>query len=167
MFNTLVDNPGARRKKKCLGRGIGSGKGKTCGKGHKGQKARSGISLLGFEGGQMPLYIRLPKRGFHNYTRTHYNEVNFNELNNLVENYNVDPKNINVTELAARGLLKGKHKRFKLLNKGEVSPGWKITVHAATGGAMEAVKAGKGEVHLIPMPTPSVEKKEKIVDKKR
>jgi large subunit ribosomal protein L15 len=145
----LVDNYGARRKKKCLGRGIASGKGKTCGKGHKGQKARSGVSLLGFEGGQMPLYIRMPKRGFNNYNRTHYTEVTFTQLANLVQNHNVDPNNINVPELAEKGLIKGKYNRFKLLNKGKLEKACKITVHAATSGALEVVKKAKGSVTLL------------------
>lgn len=153
MLNTLVDNFGARRKKKCLGRGIGSGKGKTCGKGHKGQKARSGVSLLGFEGGQMPLYIRLPKRGFHNHTRVNYNEITFHDLHNLVANHNVDPNNIDVVELAKKGVLKGKYKRFKLLHKGDISQGFKITVHAATKGAMQALQEHKGGVNIISNPS--------------
>ena len=86
MLNKIRDNVGARKKGKRLGRGIGSGKGKTSGRGGKGQTARSGVAINGFEGGQMPLYRRLPKRGFKNYTRQEYEVINLTDLSDLITN---------------------------------------------------------------------------------
>src|SRR6202012_2946810 len=91
-LNDLRDNPGARKKRMTVGRGIGSGKGKTCGRGVKGQKARTGVSIRGFEGGQMPVHRRLPKRGFNNIFASEYSEVNLDRLQKAIEDGRLDAK---------------------------------------------------------------------------
>ena len=85
-LNELKDNPGSRRSRTRVGRGIGSGKGKTAGRGHKGQKSRSGVAIKGFEGGQMPIHMRLPKRGFNNYTKKKYTEITTGKLQSYIDN---------------------------------------------------------------------------------
>src|SRR5688500_10283232 len=108
MLNVIKDNKGARKKSKRLGRGIGSGKGKTAGRGGKGQTARSGVALNGFEGGQMPLFRRLPKRGFNNYNRKEYEVLNFSDLTDLISNKKLSANNITIDSLREAGVLKGK-----------------------------------------------------------
>src|SRR5271163_1924423 len=115
-LNEIRDNPGARLKFKRLGRGIGSGKGKTSGKGVKGQKAREGVALNGFEGGQLPLYRRLPKRGFHNHFRKEYAPVNLGALDAAIEAGKIDgSRPITEETLIAAGLASGKLDGVRLL----------------------------------------------------
>ncbi len=147
-LNELRDNPGARPKSKRLGRGIGSGKGKTSGKGVKGQKAREGVSLNGFEGGQLPIYRRLPKRGFHNIFRKEYAPVNLGTLNAAIEAGRIDAGQP-VTEdvLRAAGLIRGgKVAGVRLLANGEITRPVQVTVSGASAAAIAAVQAAGGAV---------------------
>ena len=146
-LNELRDNPGARKDRKRVGRGIGSGQGKTSGKGQKGQKSRSGVSLLGFEGGQMPLYRRLPKRGFKNYFRKDYAEVNLGGLQKAIDAGKLDAKKpVNEETLRAAGLVKGRCDGVRLLGKGELSAKLAIEVAGASKAAVEAVEKAGGKV---------------------
>jgi large subunit ribosomal protein L15 len=145
-LNELRDNPGSRLKSKRLGRGIGSGKGKTSGKGVKGQKAREGVALNGFEGGQLPIYRRLPKRGFNNIFRKAYAPVNLGALERALESGKlVSP----VTEegLKAAGLVRGgKVVGVRLLANGEITRAVEITVSGASAAAIAAVEKAGGSV---------------------
>ena len=148
-LNELRDNPGARPKFKRLGRGIGSGKGKTSGKGVKGQKAREGVALNGFEGGQLPIYRRLPKRGFKNIFRTEFAAVNVGTISKAIEagKLNADEP---VTEqsLRAAGLVRGGKAALgvRLLANGEISRALNIIVSGASASAVAAVEAAGGTV---------------------
>jgi large subunit ribosomal protein L15 len=147
MLNELRDNPGARPKSKRLGRGIGSGKGKTSGKGVKGQKARTGVSLNGFEGGQMPIYRRLPKRGFFNLFRKEYSPVNLRTLEAAIAAGKLDAgQPIDENTLHAAGLVRGKLHGVRLLAGGEISRAITITVSGASAAAIEAVQKAGGSV---------------------
>jgi large subunit ribosomal protein L15 len=148
-LNEIRDNPGAVRKRKSVGRGIGSGTGKQAGRGTKGQKARSGVSLLGFEGGQMPLYRRLPKRGFHNPFRGEFAEINLGQLQKAIEAGGLDP-NQPITEdvLRASGLVKNRHDGVRLLANGEIKAKISIAVAGASKAAVEAVAKAGGQVTL-------------------
>ena len=146
-LNELRDNPGARLKSKRLGRGIGSGKGKTSGKGVKGQMARTGVSLNGFEGGQMPIYRRLPKRGFWNPFRKEYAPVNIGALDAAIAAGKLDAgQPIDEDALRAAGLVRGKLDGVRLLAKGEISRAVTITVSGASAAAIEAVQKAGGSV---------------------
>ncbi|BAK83460.1 50S ribosomal protein L15 [Komagataeibacter medellinensis] len=149
-LNELRDNEGARYTKKRLGRGIGSGKGKTSGKGVKGQKARSGVSLNGFEGGQLPIYRRLPKRGFKNIFRKDYAVVNLGTLDKAIAAGKVDAKAV-VTEevLIKAGLIgSGRFAGIRLLGDGELSHAVTIEVAGASAGAIAAVEKAGGKVQV-------------------
>ncbi len=146
-LNELRDNPGARHKSKRLGRGIGSGKGKTSGKGVKGQKARAGVSLNGFEGGQLPIYRRLPKRGFHNPFRKVYAPVNLGTLDAAIEAGKIDGSQpITEAVLIAAGLADGSLAGVRLLANGEIRRAVTITVSGASGAAKAAVEQAGGTV---------------------
>jgi large subunit ribosomal protein L15 len=147
-LNTLRDNPGSRLKFKRLGRGIGSGKGKTSGKGVKGQKAREGVSLNGFEGGQLPIYRRLPKRGFVNIFRKHYAPVNLDALVKAIEAGRIDASQpITETTLKTAGLVRGgKVSGVRLLATGEIGCAITITVSGASAAAVAAVEQAGGTV---------------------
>lgn len=143
MLNIIRDNKGAREKFKRVGRGIGSGKGKTSGRGGKGQTARSGVAIKGFEGGQTPLYRRLPMRGFNNPSRQEYEVINFSDISRLVDTKKVTATNITIESLRTCGFLKGKASQLKLLGTGELSTKVKLEVHAASKQAAEKfAKAG-------------------------
>ncbi|MCQ8241055.1 50S ribosomal protein L15 [Rhizosaccharibacter radicis] len=147
-LNELRDNEGARYRKKRLGRGIGSGKGKTSGKGVKGQKAREGVSLNGFEGGQLPIYRRLPKRGFKNIFRKVYAPVNLAALEKAVEAGKLDAGQT-VTEESLRnaGLVgSGKVAGVRLLANGALSRALTIEVSGASAAAVAAVEKAGGSV---------------------
>ena len=148
-LNELRDNPGSRPKSKRLGRGIGSGKGKTSGKGVKGQKAREGVALNGFEGGQLPIYRRLPKRGFKNLFGTDFAPVNLGTLNQAIESGKLKADEP-VTEeaLRAAGLVRGGKQALgvRLLAKGEIGRAVHITVTGASAAAVAAVEAAGGSV---------------------
>ena len=147
-LNELRDNPGSRLKSKRLGRGIGSGKGKTSGKGVKGQKAREGVALNGFEGGQLPIYRRLPKRGFKNIFRKEYAPVNLGALARAIETGRIDGA-APITEevLANAGLVRGgKVVGVRLLANGEIGRAVTITVSGASAAAIAAIEAAGGSV---------------------
>ena len=138
-LNELRDNPGARLKSKRLGRGIGSGKGKTSGKGVKGQKAREGVALNGFEGGQLPIYRRLPKRGFHNHFRKEYAPVNLGALDTAIEAGKIDGSQpITEATLYAAGLASNDKDGIRLLGEGRISRAIAITISATARAAVEA-----------------------------
>ena len=144
-LNELRDNPGARLKSKRLGRGIGSGKGKTSGKGVKGQKAREGVSLNGFEGGQLPIYRRLPKRGFHNLFRKEYAPVNLGALETAIEAGKLDAGAADQRgqRCARRAWCAGKVDGVRLLADGEITRAVTITVSGASAAAIAAVREGR------------------------
>lgn len=144
-LGNLSPAPGSHRTRKRLGRGIGSGLGKTAGKGHKGQRARkSGNVRPGFEGGQMKLYMRLPKRGFTNTFRVEYNEVNVDKLAVFADGAKVDRK-----ALDAAGLLRQAKWPVKLLGRGQLSKKLEITVDRASSSAKAAVEKAGGTLKLI------------------
>ncbi len=148
-LNELRDNPGARLKSKRLGRGIGSGKGKTSGKGVKGQKAREGVALNGFEGGQLPIYRRLPKRGFTNPNRRFYAPVNLGAIAKAIAAGRINPAEpIDQAVLVAAGLMRGDGKAVgvRLLAKGTIDTALTITVSGASVAAVAAVERAGGRV---------------------
>ena len=145
-LNEIRDNPGAHLKSKRLGRGIGSGKGKTSGKGVKGQKAREGVALNGFEGGQLPIYRRLPKRGFHNLFRKEYAPVNLGTIQQAIADGKLGPE-VTEASLAAAGLVRlGKLAGVRLLANGEVTSAISVTVSGASAAAIEKVQQAGGTV---------------------
>ena len=147
-LNELRDNPGARLKSKRLGRGIGSGKGKTSGKGVKGQKAREGVALNGFEGGQMPIYRRLPKRGFFNPFRKQYAAVNLAALDKAIASGRIDATQpITEDVLRTAGLVRGgKVNGVRLLATGELTRAVTITISGASVAAVAAVEKAGGTI---------------------
>ena len=150
-LNDLRDNPGARYKSKRLGRGIGSGKGKTSGKGVKGQTSRTGVSLHGFEGGQMPIYRRLPKRGFNNIFAKEFAEVNLGRLQAAIEAGRLDAsKTINTEALIAAGLVGKPLDGVRLLARGEITTKVTIEVVGASKAAIAAVEKLGGTV-IVPV----------------
>jgi large subunit ribosomal protein L15 len=148
-LNDLRDNPGARYKAKRLGRGIGSGKGKTSGRGVKGQTARTGVSINGFEGGQMPIYRRLPKRGFVNPSAKDYAEVNLGRLQAAVDSGRLDvAKTVDTAALVAAGLVGKPRDGVRLLARGDLKAKLTIEVAGASKAAVEAVEKAGGKVVL-------------------
>src|ERR1700710_28415 len=147
-LNELRDNPGARLKFRRLGRGIGSGKGKTSGKGVKGQKAREGVALNGFECGQLPIYRRLPKRGFKNIFRIEYAPVNLHAITSAITSGRIDPATpITEDTLRAAGLVRGgKVQGIRLLAMGAVSAALTIPGSGASAAAIAASEAAGGTV---------------------
>jgi large subunit ribosomal protein L15 len=147
-LNELRDNAGSRLKSKRLGRGIGSGKGKTSGKGVKGQKAREGVALNGFEGGQLPIYRRLPKRGFKNMFRKEYAPVNIGAIAAAITAGKIDAgQPITEETMRAAGLVRGgKVVGVRLLANGELTQAVRITVSGASATAIAAVEAAGGGV---------------------
>ena len=149
-LNELKDNLGSTKCKKRIGRGIGSGKGKTSGKGHKGQKSRSGVSIKGFEGGQMPIHRRLPKRGFTNINRINYSELNLDNIQKLIDGKKIDPKKlISNDTLLDLGLVKSKKAKIKLLGKGEIKVKIDIEVSAFSKAAKNSVEKIGGTVIVL------------------
>ena len=159
-LNEIRDNPGARSGRIRVGRGIGSGKGKTSGRGQKGQKARSGVAIKGFEGGQMPLHMRIPKRGFNNPFAKDYAEVNIGMIQKFIDAGKLDAK-VTITEDALRsaGLVRDGKDGVRLLGKGEITAKVTVAVTGATKGAIAAVEKVGGIVEVAPAPTPEHEKK--------
>ena len=147
-LNTLSAQPGARKKAQRLGRGIGSGVGKTSGKGHKGQKARSGVAIKGFEGGQMPIIKRLPKRGFNPINRVEYNVINLSDLTRFIKSGKLDQAKITKDDLVAQGIVKKYNLPLKLLAKGEFTYPTIIEVDFASEKAIEIVNKNGGKVIL-------------------
>ena len=149
-LNELRDNEGATRSKKRLGRGIGSGKGKQSGRGGKGQTARSGVRIKGFEGGQMPMHRRLPKRGFNNIFRVEYAEINLDRLQDAVDAKKLEAGSVvNVEALVKAGVLRRAKAGLRLLGRGELKAKLTIEVHGATKTAIEAVEKAGGSVKIL------------------
>jgi large subunit ribosomal protein L15 len=146
-LHELRDNPGATKKAKRVGRGPGSGTGKTAGRGIKGQKSRSGVAINGYEGGQMPLYQRLPKRGFNKPNRKEYAVVNLGLIEKFIEAGKLDAK-AEITEdaLVASGLVRRKRDGVRVLAKGDVTSKLNITVTGASKSAVEAVEKAGGSL---------------------
>lgn len=147
-LNEIKDNQGARLKSKRLGRGEGSGVGKTCGRGVKGQKSRSGVAIKGFEGGQNPLYMRMPKRGFNNKNfKTVFGEINLGDLQGAVDAKRLDPKvEVNLETLQAAGLVRPSHTNVKVLGNGELKTALTLVVAKASKSAVAAIEKAKGKV---------------------
>ena len=159
-LNEISDNEGARKGRMRIGRGIGSGKGKTGGRGQKGQKSRSGVAIKGFEGGQMPLHMRLPKRGFNNPFGKDYAEVNLGMVQKFIDAKKLDAKkDIDHAALKAAGLARGGKDGVRLLAKGELTTKATFTVAGASKGAIEAVEKAGGKVEVIAAKQPEHEKK--------
>jgi large subunit ribosomal protein L15 len=148
-LNEISDRPGARRGRKRVGRGLGSGQGGTSGRGDKGQKSRSGVSLQGFEGGQMPIYRRLPKRGFNNIFAKRYNILNVGQLQAAIDAGKLDSKKpITVPILREAGLVGRARDGVRLLAKGGLSAKLTIEVSGASKGAVAAVEKAGGKVTI-------------------
>ena len=148
-LNEIRDNAGARSNRKRVGRGIGSGTGKTSGSGHKGQKARSGVSINGFEGGQMPIHRRLPKRGFNNIFRKQYVVVNIGSLQAAVDAKKINAsKPIDIDALKAAGLVTKAKDGVRLLGNGELSTKLNIEVAGASASAIAAIEKAGGSVKV-------------------
>jgi len=148
-LNELSDNAGSNRTAKRLGRGPGSGKGKTAGRGVKGQKSRSGVAIKGFEGGQMPLHMRLPKRGFNKPNRAKWAEVNIGRLQVAIDAKKIDAKKlIDGKALVAAGVIRRELDGVRLLAKGELKAKVEISVAGATAAAIAAVEKAGGKVNL-------------------
>lgn len=149
-LNEIKDNEGARHRKLRVGRGIGSGKGKTAGRGQKGQKSRSGVSINGFAGGQMPLHMRIPKRGFNNPFGKDYAEVNLGMIQKFIDAKKLDAKKtIDQDALNAAGLTRGGKDGVRLLAKGELTSKLDISVAGASKSAVEAVEKAGGKVAIV------------------
>jgi len=148
-LNELAPAPGSRKKGKRVGRGIGSGKGKTCGRGHKGAKARAGTAIKGFEGGQMPIYRRLPKRGFHLHMPARFSEVRLSRIVELIEKKRLDAKKIDEEALVAAGAVKRPRQGIRVLGPAvEVPKGLNLKVTHATASVVAAIEKAGGKVEL-------------------
>jgi large subunit ribosomal protein L15 len=149
-LNELSDNPGATKPRMRVGRGIGSGKGKTAGRGVKGQKARTGVRVKGFEGGQMPLHRRLPKRGFHNPFSTDYNEVNLGRVQEAIVAGKLDPAQpITIETLVAAGVCARPRDGVKILGMGELKVKASFEVAAASKSAVQQIEGAGGSVRFL------------------
>ena len=148
-LSDIADNAGSRKKRMRIGRGIGSGKGKTGGRGGKGQTARSGVRIKGFEGGQMPLHRRLPKRGFNNFFAKRYNELNLGRIQQAVDSGRLDGKKpITIEALKLAGLIKSARDGVRLLGHGELKAKLAFEITGASASAIKAVEAAGGSVTL-------------------
>ncbi len=148
-LNNLRDNYGAKSSSIRVGRGIGSGKGKTCGRGVKGQKSRSGVSIKGFEGGQMPIFRRVPKRGFCNIHRVPYSIVNLSDIVRLVEESLIDSSEvISLEVLVKNGLVRPNTQKVKVLNGTKLSQPLSLNVHSVSSSVTQAVKSAGGEISM-------------------
>jgi large subunit ribosomal protein L15 len=149
-LNEISDNPGSRKPRMRIGRGIGSGKGKTGGRGGKGQTARTGVRIKGFEGGQMPLHRRLPKRGFTNIFRVEFNEVNLGRVQAAIDRGALDAKDVVDAEALVRaGVLRRSRHGVRLLGKGEITTALAFAVHGASKSAVAAVEKVGGSVKIL------------------
>ena len=156
-MNTIKEQDGATRNRKRVGRGIGSGRGKTSGSGHKGQKARSGVSINGFEGGQMPIHRRLPKRGFNNIFRKNYVEVNLDRIQTALDAGNLDKKQpVDAAALVAAGVISKARDGVRVLANGAIKD--KVEIHAsgASKAAVAAIEKAGGKI-VIAAAQPSAE----------
>ncbi len=154
----IKDNEGARHRRMRVGRGIGSGKGKTSGRGVKGQTSRSGVSINGFEGGQMPLHMRIPKRGFNNIFAKDYAEVNLGMIQKFIDAKKIDIKaTIDHAAMKAAGLARGGKDGVRLLAKGELTAKVNFSVAGASKAAVAAVEKAGGTVDVLKV-VPAAEK---------
>ncbi|MFY7836824.1 MAG: 50S ribosomal protein L15 [Novosphingobium sp.] len=159
-LNEISDNYGARKGRMRVGRGIGSGKGKTAGRGQKGAKARSGVSINGFEGGQMPLHMRIPKRGFNNIFAKDYAEVNLGMIQKMIDAGKLDISGtVDHAALKAAGLARGGKDGVRLLAKGELTAKVAFQVAGASKGAVAAVEKAGGSVSIPEAGPSEAEKK--------
>ena len=158
-LNQLSDNPGSRKARMRVGRGIGSGKGKTAGRGGKGQTARTGVAINGFEGGQMPLHMRMPKRGFNNVHRLNYVEVNIGRLQEAIDAGKLEAgASVDGAALVAAGVIRRQRDGIRLLAKGEIKAKLAIKVAGASKAAIAAVEKAGGSVEVIaPKPAKTAE----------
>ena len=158
-LNQISDKEGARKKRMRVGLGVGSGKGKTAGRGVKGQKARRGVDINGFEGGQMPIYMRLPKRGFTPFSSKSYAEVNIGRIETAIQAGKLDAKKpIDAAALIASGVLRRSKDGVRLLAKGELTSKVDLVVHGASKAAIEAVEKAGGKVTVTkPVATEAAE----------
>jgi len=160
-LNGIKDNPGSRKERVRIGRGIGSGMGKMGGRGGKGQTARTGVRIGGFEGGQMPLHRRLPKRGFRTLDRRKFNEVGVDKVQEAVDNGRLDAgKTIDAAALAEAGVVRRELDGVRILGNGELKAKLNLNVHHATASAKAAIeKAGGSVAIIVPKVLPDDEKK--------
>ena len=157
-LNELRDNPGATKPRKRVGRGPGSGMGKTAGRGIKGQKSRAGVAIKGYEGGQMPLYMRLPKRGFNKPNRKEYSVVNLGLIQKFIDMGRIDAgAEITDDVLVASGLLRRKRDGIRVLAKGVLTAKVALSVTGASEGAVAAVEAAGGTLKVARAAEPAVE----------
>lgn len=155
-LNEIRDNEGARQGRVRVGRGIGSGLGKTAGRGQKGQTSRSGVSIFGFEGGQMPLHMRLPKRGFNNIFAKDYAEVNVGAIQKAIDAKTLDAKGtLDQAALKAAGLVRGGKDGVRVLGKGELTAKLALKVAGISKGARAAVEKAGGSVEIIEPKNPA------------
>ncbi|MGQ0560169.1 MAG: 50S ribosomal protein L15 [Sphingosinicella sp.] len=149
-LNDIRDNRGARKGRTRVGRGIGSGLGKTAGRGQKGQKSRSGISIFGFEGGQMPLHMRLPKRGFNNIFAREHAAVNVGAIQQAIDAGRLDAKGtLDQPALQAAGLARGGRDGVRVLGKGTLKARLTLKVAGVSAGARKAIEGAGGAIELI------------------
>ncbi len=148
-LNELKDNAGATKGRIRVGRGIGSGKGKTCGRGQKGQKSRSGVAVNGFEGGQMPIYRRLPKRGFKNPFAKEFAVVNLDTIQKAVDAGKLNAASIDLAALTAAGIVTKALDGVRLLARGAITSNVTISVNSASKAAVAAVEKVGGKVNFI------------------
>jgi large subunit ribosomal protein L15 len=149
-LSEIADNQGARKKRMRVGRGIGSGKGKTAGRGGKGQTARSGVRIKGFEGGQMPMHRRLPKRGFNNIFRLDFAEINLDRVQQAIDSKQLDASGvINAESLVKSGALRRAKDGVRLLGRGEIKAKLNFEVHGASKAAIAAVEKAGGSVKIL------------------
>jgi large subunit ribosomal protein L15 len=149
-LNEIHDNPGARKSRVRVGRGIGSGLGKTAGRGQKGQTSRSGVSIFGFEGGQMPLHMRIPKRGFNNIFAKDYAEVNVGAIQKAIDSGKLaNEGTLDQAALTASGLIRGGKDGVRILGKGAISAAITLRVAGVSAGARHAIEAAGGSVEVI------------------
>src|SRR5947209_4953678 len=149
-LSDIADNAGSHKKRMRVGRGIGSGKGKTSGRGGKGQTARSGVRIKGFEGGQMPLHRRLPKRGFNNVFRVEFAEINLDRLQEAIDAKHVDVKDtVNAETLVKARVIRRAKGGVRLLGRGEIKAKLNIEVHGASKSAIAAVEKAGGTVKIL------------------
>ncbi len=156
-LSDLRDNEGAAKNRRRIGRGIGSGRGKTGGRGVKGQKSRSGVAIKGFEGGQMPIHMRLPKRGFNNIFAKRLNIINVGALQAAVDAGRIDPgQPVTVEALVATGILRRAKDGVRVLGDGELTTSLKVSVYGASKAAVDAIEKAGGSVEVIaPKPAPA------------
>ena len=149
-LSDIADNAGSRKKRMRVGRGIGSGKGKTSGRGGKGQTARSGVRIKRFEGGQMPLHRRLPKRGFNNIFRLDFAEINLDRLQQAIDAKLVDVKEtVTIESLVKSGVIRRAKDGLRLLGRGELTAKIAVEVHGASKSAVAAVEKAGGTVKIL------------------